>query len=255
MNETDVPIPPSPEGASPQPPAVRRDRPTRQYLIVSAIALGNVILALLFFLAGFYVRGLMDQPRALPTVPEPPAAGEVRVPGVSADDDPARGPAGAAVTIVEFSDFQCPFCQRFSRETLPLILKNYGDRVRFVYRDFPLAQLHPGAQPAAEAAQCAFEQGRFWEYHDLLFQDPGALNAATFRAYARTLGLDAAAFDRCVEARRFAGEVQRDFAAGRSYGVNATPTFFVNGLMVVGAQPFDAFQQVIEQELARATRR
>jgi len=225
----------------------------RAYLIASTIALANVVLALAFFSAGFYVRGWTgQQPATPPPTGEASLVGEVRVPNVSAGDDPARGPAKALVTVIEFSDFQCPFCKAFFHQTLPRLIADYGTRVRFVYRDFPINQIHPEAQQAAEAAQCAFEQGRFWEYHDRLFQHQETLAVPDLKRHARALGLDATAFERCLESREFRSEVEKDLEDGRRYGVNGTPTFFINGRKVVGAQPQATFKQIIEEELARA---
>lgn len=171
---------------------------------------------------------------------------------VSVDDDPARGPQCAPVTIIEFSDFQCPACSRYVNETLPLILATYGDQVRYVFRDFPIPS-HPQAQKAAEAAQCAFEQGKFWDYHDMLFQNQGALDVPSLKSYAVALGLDESTFSLCLDSGKYAAEVQKDFDDGVAYGVTGVPTFFINGRKVVGAQPFSTFQSIIEEELAKAS--
>ena len=172
---------------------------------------------------------------------------------VSVDDDPARGSECAPVTIVEFSDFECSFCALYVNETLPLILETYGDRVLYVFRDFPIASKHPHAQEAAEAAQCAFEQGKFWEYHDILFQNQDALDLADLQRYATDLGLDESAFNLCLDSGKYAEEVQQDFDDGLDYGVTGAPTFFINGRKVSGAKPFSIFQSVIEEELAKAS--
>jgi len=172
---------------------------------------------------------------------------------VSPDDDPAWGPVGAAVTIIEFSDYQCPFCKRFYDETLPQIQATYEGRVRFVYRDFPLTSIHPHAQKAAEASECADEQGRFWEYHGLLWANQQELDVASLKAYAGELGLDTATFDGCLDSGKYSQEVQKDYSDGISYGVQGTPWFFINGVEVQGAQPFSNFQTVIDSLLASAT--
>ena len=155
---------------------------------------------------------------------------------VSADDDAVKGSADAPVTIIEFSDFQCPFCARFYSQTLGEIDDKYikTGKVKLVFRDFPLS-FHQNAQKAAEAAECAEEQGKFWEMHDKLF--------------AKDLGLDSAKFDECLVSDKYASEVQKDFKDGQGAGISGTPSFFINGVKLVGAQPFSAFQQVIEQEL------
>jgi len=178
-----------------------------------------------------------------------PTAGPV---DVSVDDDPGRGPEDAAVTIVEFSDFQCPYCARFQEETLPQILSNYGDKVRFVYRDFPLTSLHANALNSAEASECADDQGKYWEYHDLLFQNQAALDVESLKSYAASLGLDTAAFDDCLTSGKYAQEVAKDLQDGTNAGVQGTPSFFVNGMPIRGAQPYAAFQVAIEAALAKA---
>ena len=166
---------------------------------------------------------------------------------------PVRGNPKAAVTIVEFSDFECPFCVR-ARPTVKRVRETYGDKVQWAFRHYPL-DFHPQAQKAGEAAACAAEQGRFWEMHDLLWDKPTQLQVAQLKQYAGALGLDAQAFAACLDGGRHADFVERDFRAGQEYGVTGTPAFFVNGRLISGAQPFEAFQQVIDDELARASTR
>jgi len=172
---------------------------------------------------------------------------------VSIDDDPVKGSKNAPITIVEFSDFQCPFCARFYAQTLPSIEENYikTGKVKFIYRDFPL-NFHQYAQKAAEAAECADEQGKFWEYHDILFQKQSEWSSAgveKLKEYAQNLGLDTAKFNECLDSGKYSSEVQKDYSDGSNYGVTGTPTFFINGIEVVGAQPYSVFEQIIEQEL------
>jgi protein-disulfide isomerase len=171
-----------------------------------------------------------------------------RVP-VDVGTAPLRGNPKAPVTIVEFSDFQCPFCVR-ARPTVNKVREVYGDRVRFAFRHFPL-DFHAQAQKAGEAAACAGEEGRFWEMHDLLWENTGKLQPADLKAHAATLGLDAAAFAQCLDSGRHDGLVEGDLEAGKGFGVSGTPAFFVNGRPLVGAQPFEAFAQVIDDELQR----
>jgi protein-disulfide isomerase len=171
-----------------------------------------------------------------------------------APDDPSQGPANAPVTLVEFSDFQCPFCQRVV-PTLKQIKAKYGDRVRIVWKDYPLTQIHPQAFDAAQAGNCAREQGKFWEYHDQLFSNQAALQPEFLKKYATDAGMDAAAFSACFDSRKFEPKVQQALAAGARVGVSSTPTTFVNGRMVSGAQPLEAFTSVIDEELARASRK
>lgn len=169
---------------------------------------------------------------------------------VSADDDPVKGSNDAPVTIIEFSDFECPFCERFYTQTLPLIDSDYiqTGKVKFVYRDFPLS-FHRNATKAAEAADCANEQGKFWEYHDKIYENQNDIGIASLKQYAVDLGLDAQAFNTCLDSGKMTQEVQKDAQDGRAYGVQGTPTFFINGIRLVGAQPYENFQQVIDQEL------
>ena len=171
---------------------------------------------------------------------------------VSVDDDPVKGPENAKVTIVVFTDYQCPFCGKFEREILPLIISEYVDsgKARVAIRDFPLP-LHSNSEKAAEASECANEQGKFWEYHDKLFENQQYLGVSDLKQYAKELGLDTAKFNQCLDSGKYAGEVQKDLQDGQSYGVSGTPTIFINGKAVVGAQPFSVFKQAIEAELAK----
>src|SRR5262249_6614274 len=157
--------------------------------------------------------------------------------------------ANAPVTIVEFSDFLCPFCRR-AQPTLSAIEKRYGDKVRFAFRDYPLEQLHPGATRAAEAARCATDQGKFWPYHDRLFQKATA-SPDDLKTYAGEVGLDVAKFNECFASGKHAAAVQKDMHEGSRLGIGGTPAFFINGRMVSGAQPLEAFAQIIDDELAR----
>ena len=182
---------------------------------------------------------------------------------VSLDDDPVMGNPNAPVTIVEYSDFQCPFCSRFFQQTLPLIEENYIDtgKVKFVYKDLPLDSLHPNARAAHIAAECADEQGKFWEYHDALFEkQPQWSNLAsselqnTFTEFATEMGLQAASFESCMQSPNIADEVNKDTLEAASFGATGTPTFFIGNekdgfIKLVGAQPYAAFQRVIDNQL------
>jgi len=185
-----------------------------------------------------------------PTQPSPKPTPTPSTVQVSVDDDPAKGSASAPVTIIEFSDFECPFCSRFYSNTLDQIDEEYikTGKVRFVYRDFPLSG-HRNAQKAAEGAECADEQGKFWEMHDKIFDNQRAMTVPDLKQYAQELGLNTAQFNDCLDSGKMAEEVQKDYQDGLSYGVTGTPGFFVNGIPLKGAQPFSAFQQIIEQEL------
>jgi protein-disulfide isomerase len=164
-----------------------------------------------------------------------------------------RGEKNAAVTIVEFSDFQCPFCKA-ATATMHQVMAQYAGKVRWVFRDFPIASLHPLANKAHEAARCAAEQGKFWEYHDLLFQRSPQLAPAELKQYARGLKLDGDAFDRCLEAGKYQPAVAADLEEGQRLGVSGTPAFFINGRLLAGAQPATAFQQIIDSELAKKSK-
>ena len=169
-------------------------------------------------------------------------------------DDPARGDASAAVTLVEFSDFQCPFCAQVM-PTLKRVQETYGDQVRIVWKDFPLTAIHPQAFGAAQAGQCAQEQGKFWELHDRLFANQQTLQPESLKTHAAAVGLDAAAFSTCLDTAKYADHVQAQMDTGTSLGVASTPTVFINGRMVSGAQPYAAFTKIIDEELERAASR
>jgi len=161
---------------------------------------------------------------------------------------PVKGGAKAPVTIIEFSDYQCPYCKR-AESVVDQVMKAYGDKVKIVFRDYPLP-MHPNARPAAEAANCANAQGKFWQYHEKLFANQAALAEDKLKAYAGELGLDQTKFDECLAKKPFKEAIDKDVADGQKVGVNGTPAFFVNGRMLSGAQPFEKFKEVIDEELA-----
>jgi protein-disulfide isomerase len=171
---------------------------------------------------------------------------------------PFLGNPNAKVTVVEFSDFQCTFCDQFENDTYPQIYDEYikTNKIKFVFRHYPLVSIHPTAQKAAEASECANEQGKFWEYHKLLFTNQSiwsplllddALNS--FTDYATQLGLDAKTFRSCIDSDKFAQNIQEDITDGNKAYIDGTPTFFINGTRLVGAQPFSQIKQIIDQEL------
>ena len=169
-----------------------------------------------------------------------------------ADDDPFMGKEDAPVTIVEFSDYECPFCARFYQQTLPSLEEEYikTGKVKLVYRDFPLS-FHPQAEPAAIAANCAGEQGKYFEYHDKIFISGGAAgkSSADYKKWAQELSLDVAEWEACTKDPAQRQEIQKDMADGAAVGVQGTPGFIINGKLVSGAQPFSIFKQVIDAEL------
>jgi len=166
---------------------------------------------------------------------------------VAKADRPSKGPETAPIEMIEFSDFQCPYCES-AFPTVNQVLSTYGDRIHFTYRHYPLA-IHPRARPAAEASQCAAEQGKFWPFHDKLFGDQSKLGDEDFKQYAVQLGLNAAQFNACVDSHKYSAEIENDIHAGDEAGVSGTPAFYINGRMLSGAQPFEAFKSVIEEEL------
>ena len=164
--------------------------------------------------------------------------------------DPARlrGSPQAAVMIVEFSDFQCPFCRKV-QSTLKNLLEKYQGQVSLAYRDFPLRGMHSQAELAAEASRCAVEQGRFWEYHDLLFGNPDKLNRSGVAGMAQSLGLNEKQFDACLSSGKYTKQIEQDLQDGIRAGVEGTPGIFINGILLSGAQPEAAFEKVIRAEL------
>lgn len=169
---------------------------------------------------------------------------------VPSDGFPSLGPADAPIVIVEFSDFQCPFCKRFYDETYQQLMNAYPGKIRFVYRHLPLTSIHPEAFPSAEASMCANEQNAFPQYHDKLFENQDKLGRDLYMRIAANLSLDTDSFEECLNTGRYKDLVQQDSDFALNLGVQSTPTFFINGLAIVGAQPISAFQQVIDMELA-----
>jgi protein-disulfide isomerase len=170
------------------------------------------------------------------------------------------GPGDASITIIEFNDYQCPFCKRFRDETLDLIIDQYGDNIKYVLMDFPITSIHPQAFIAHIAARCAGEQNRYFEYHDKLFanqllwskfppESEDEINE--LKKYAEELRLDKSRFDQCLDSKKYAEDILNNMQEGVNAGVTGTPAFFINGQIVRGAQPFRVFQQIIEAELAK----
>jgi len=169
---------------------------------------------------------------------------------VDVEGEPARGSAEAPVTIVEFSDFECPFCSRVV-PTLDQIQEHYGDRVRLVFKQFPLRGIHPNAQKAAEASLCAEEQGKFWELHDAMFADQRNLAVPALKAKAAELGLDGAEFAECLDSDRYQAAVEEDLQQGSAIGISGTPAMVINGRLISGAVPYEDIARVVDEELAR----
>ncbi|MEE8423220.1 MAG: DsbA family protein [Thermodesulfobacteriota bacterium] len=187
-----------------------------------------------------------------PAQPPTPSASEASI-----DDDPILGDVDAPVTLIEFSDYKCPFCARFYRDTLPRIKKDYIEKgkVRYVFRDFPILSIHPQAQKAAEAAQCSGDQGAYWEMHDRIFENQQAMKIEDLKGHAEKLSLNMEDFNKCLDEGKYAEEVKKDIQAGQKAGVRGTPSFIlgkttkdgkVNGRFIRGAQPYQAFKVAID---------
>ena len=217
-----------------------------------------VVAFLTGILTGYFVWGRGVSPaRAAGNVPyaQNPAVQPTQAPRyvryeIETKGFPSLGPADAPITIVEFSDFQCPFCQRFYSETFKQLMAAYPGKIRFVYRHLPLTSIHPEAFPAAEAAMCANQQNAFWDYHDQIFANQDKLGSELYSQIASDLGLDTAKFEACLKAETYKDLIQKDSDFALGLGVQSTPTFFINGLAIVGAQPLTAFTQIIDKELA-----
>ncbi len=225
----------------------------KNWVIPASIVLAGVLVAG----AIIYSRGA-DKRGGVPLAGGDKAGGQAALgSGVTAafeESDPSLGDPGAAVSVVEFSDFQCPFCGKFFHESEQKIIDKYvkTGKVRFVYRDF--AFLGPESEYAAVAAECANEQGKFWEYHNYLFnnqsgENQGAFSKDKLKSFAKTLGLSAPQFDSCLDADKYLDEVKKDSADGRASGVTGTPGFLINGKLVVGALPYEQFESEIEAAL------
>lgn len=170
------------------------------------------------------------------------------------ESDPVKGSADAPITIVEFSDFECPFCKRFYDQTLSQIEKNYVEtgKAKIVYRDFPLERIHPTAKTASLAAECAKEQGKFWEYHDKIFDNQNQLSKTSLKEWAEEIGLNTESFNQCLNNKKYENEVLEDLSAGRNLGVQGTPHFIIRSsegetTSLSGAQPYSRFETVLEQ--------
>ena len=244
----------SPEGRSEGGP---RSGGQNSYVIPVSIVIAGVLVASAVLYAN---RGASDNTAAIKNAPALGAAAPGSPPSLHdlAGDAPGIGDPKAPVTVVEFADFQCPFCGRFFQTVEVPLIEQYvkTGKVRFVYRNF--AFLGPESEDAAIAAACAGEQGKFWEYHDYLYghqqgENEGAFAKQNLKKFARAVaGIDGAKFDACLDQERYMNAVRAETAAGRSYGVTGPPATFINGRLVSGAQPIAAFVSVIEEELKKS---
>jgi protein-disulfide isomerase len=255
--EENLPIPPE----NPLPKRPRREdtdlvQPRQPYvvlLIPLAFMLG--------ILAGYLVWG-----RGTPGATRTQASGEQSaVPAVAQDTSqqtkptrynipaegyPSLGPANAPITMVEFSDYQCPYCRKWHQEVFQKLMDTYSGKIRMVYRDFPLTTIHSEAFSAAEAADCAGEQGVYWKFSDKLFNGDPGLGQTAYTRYAQDLGLEMGKFSGCLDSHKYQKNVQANFDFAANLGVTSTPTFFINGIALVGAQPYEVFKGLIDKELA-----
>jgi protein-disulfide isomerase len=193
-----------------------------------------------------YLKSLRSGSRVETYLKAPPLF-RAEIPTTSA---PSKGPEYAPVTIVKFEDYQCPFCKQV-QATVTELLSQYNGEIRLVHKDLPLDSIHPQARQAAEAARCAAEAGKFWSYHDLLYANSPNVSQENLKSYAKEVGLDVNAFDRCLGGGRFKAVVQRDLIDGAQLGVTGAPTFFINGREISGNQPLEIFEAIIDEELGR----
>jgi protein-disulfide isomerase len=168
---------------------------------------------------------------------------------VSTDDDPSMGEKGAPITLIEFSEYQCPFCKR-ARLVVNQILETYKGKVFYVFRDYPLS-FHKNAPKAAEAANCAGDQDKYWQFSNGLWDDQANLRPEVYSKIAKSIGLNEEKFKKCIESGKFTAEIEKDIQDGEDAGVSGTPAYFINGIFISGAQPFEKFQQLIDEELKR----
>ncbi len=243
--------PASPLKSKAQPAAAPQRYRTRPWHVHAAF------LPLVFLLGlgiGYLVWDRSAKPEAADTDPSSAAAAgqqtAKRYDVAVSDTDPIYGAKDAPVTVIMFSDYQCPYCRKWYVETFKPLMEAYPGKVRFVYKDFPLSSIHPEASPAALAARCAGEQGKYWEFQDLLFTDPAGLSSAAYTQYAGALSLDSAKFDECLSTKRYEKVIEADYQAAAAIGVQSTPMFFINGVPILGAESIDAFKEIIDQELA-----
>lgn len=226
--------------------AVGRDRERRLGPAASLLVLG--------LLAGLGVGWVLwrSGPEAggEPAADLPGAGAGTLVEGVSVAHDPVLGPEDAPVTIVEFSDFECPFCTRFVQQTAPRLRGQYGDRIRWIFVNNPLQSIHPRAYDLALAGECAHEQDRFWDYYDAMFSERYEATDAGIAAAARDIGAETERFRACYRNADYAQEVADDLKEAQKFYILGTPTFFINGRRLEGAQPAEAFAAVIDSILA-----
>ena len=223
------------------------------HLTAAAIVLVGAICGVALFFGARAIGAVPGLARTTSVEPDSAAWSQAPRFDVATDDRPLRGSLDAAVTIVEFTDYGCPFCRRHAVEVLPDLLERYGDSIRYVVRHFPIPALTVNAIAAAEAAECAHRQGRFWDYKEALLRATDALTEETLRGQTTAAGLDAEPFMRCLDERATREIVERDILDAWRHGVTGTPTFFINGRRFRGARPLEELELYIQ--LALQTRR
>lgn len=235
------------------PRRLQTSKPSQAFLVPIAIIIAGAMISGAVVYSNKYKANLAGSVgKALPSqedVNQPPAEDLNKVYEVSADDDPFIGPKDAKITLIEFSDFECPYCQKVV-PTMKELAKTYGDKIKIVFRNFPL-DFHPNAKTAALASECADDQGKFWPYHDKLFENQKKLDLESLKSYAKELGFNTSEFNKCLDSKKYEAEVAKDAQDGQNASVSGTPTFFINGRKVEGAQPIDQFKKVIEEELKK----
>ena len=232
------------------PPSARRRRPQLPRWPNTVLL---VLLGLSLFgaglLTGWYMWGVENTFAAQESAGEPIQVSEnLTRYDVGGEGLPAFGPDDAPIVLMEFSDYQCQYCKHWQDDVFPILIAEYGDQIKFVYRNLPV--IRESSADAARASYCADEQGAYWEYHKALFSNRYDFSEQSYEQYARDLGLDVDALLECYNSGRYADLVEQELQFARSMGIGSTPTFFINGIAVVGAQPYDVFKQIIDLELA-----
>lgn len=228
--------------------------------LVASIIIGAVLIAAAIFYNGFAISTALSGTSLTGgdsiIVPQAPSGDPGAAPSapvkIELGSAPREGNKNAKVTVVEYSDFECPFCGRYYNDAYKQIKSEYVEtgKVQFVFKQYPLTQIHPNAQKAAEASLCANEQGDFWTYHDTLFANQQALGVTQLKQYAADLDLDTSKFNSCLDSGKYAKQVQDEVAEGSAVGVSGTPTTFVNGVKIVGAVPYATIKAEIDRALA-----
>lgn len=220
------------------------------------LIIGFIFIILVFSIAtGFYILSLAELLRSGKVLPDQlfnrePNIENSDLSNLVTFDDPNFGPMDAKVTIVEFVDFQCSACKQES-QVVREILKDYGDKILYVFRDFPSLNDNPGSLAAAMAVSCAHEQGAFWQMHDKIFENQQEIDEAILKTYAIQIGLNSIEFGNCLVSGKYIEEIEKDLMQGYEAGVRSTPTFFINGIKVEGAIPLDVFENIVTTGLSQ----